>query len=84
VAQELTSRRLVDTLDTRQSEHPKLMSTTPREAARSSDNTEIVGIRLTPQLANAFKAEAARRGLRVNQLFLEMWSDYCAKLESAR
>jgi hypothetical protein len=61
-----------------------MLSTTPRKAARSSDNTEIVGIRLTPQLANAFKAEAARRGLRVNQLFVEMWKDYCATLESTR
>ncbi len=61
-----------------------MTSKTRKTAARSSDNTEIVGIRLTPQIANAFKAEAARRGLRVNQLFLEMWHDYRAKPESTR
>jgi hypothetical protein len=57
---------------------------TPKKAARSSDNTEIVGIRLTPKIANAFKAEAARRGLRVNQLFLELWEGYRPKPESTR
>ena len=49
---------------------------------RKGANTEIVGIRLPPQLAYEFKLEAARRGLRVNQLFIEMWNDYRIRAES--
>ncbi len=55
---------------------------TPEKSSRHSDNTEIVGIRLTPKIANAFKAEAARRGLRVNQLFIEMWEGYKPRSDS--
>jgi hypothetical protein len=41
-----------------------------------SRNAQIVGIRMTPETARAFKAEAATRGLRVNQLFAELWQTY--------
>lgn len=41
-----------------------------------SQNAQIVGIRMTPETARAFKAEAAKRGLRVNQLFAELWQTY--------
>lgn len=37
---------------------------------------QIVGISLSPDTANAFKAEAKRRGLSVRKLFEEMWTAY--------
>ena len=43
----------------------------------SRDGTrQIVGISLPPDVATAFKAEAARRNLSVRSLFLEMWGQY--------
>lgn len=41
-----------------------------------SQNTQIIGIRMTPEMSRAFKAEAAKRGLRANQLFTELWKTY--------
>ncbi len=37
---------------------------------------QIVGISLSPELARAFKAEAARRGASLKELFEEMWELY--------
>jgi hypothetical protein len=37
---------------------------------------QILGISLTPEVAQAFKAEAARKGVSPNKLFMELWQDY--------
>lgn len=48
--------------------------------AKASDqrqqDSQIVGIRIPIALARDVKAEAARRGLKLNQLFGEMWDLY--------
>lgn len=36
----------------------------------------VVSLRLDPKLAAAFRMEAARRGMRLNRLFAEMWDRY--------
>jgi hypothetical protein len=38
--------------------------------------SQIIGIRLDPQLARQVKAEAARRGIGMNKLFQELWASY--------
>lgn len=38
--------------------------------------SQIVGFRLDRELARRVKAEAARRGIRLNTLFEELWADY--------
>ena len=38
--------------------------------------TILVSLRLSPELARAFKIEAARRGMRLNALFAEVWQSY--------
>lgn len=37
---------------------------------------KIIGISLSPELAEEVKAEAVRRKLRVKALFVEMWALY--------
>ena len=37
---------------------------------------QIVGVSLSPEMAKAFKTEAASRGMSVRKLFEEMWSAY--------
>ncbi len=39
-------------------------------------NSRIIGVRLPTQLAIEVKAEAARRNIALNKLFLEMWDLY--------
>lgn len=36
----------------------------------------IIGFRLPQALAQEVKAEAARRGVKLNALFQELWADY--------
>ena len=48
----------------------------PRRKQQRTQNVQIVGIRMPPERAREFKTEAARRGLRVNQLFAELWQAY--------
>jgi LDH2 family malate/lactate/ureidoglycolate dehydrogenase len=43
---------------------------------KRTQNVQIVGIRMPPERARAFKAEAARRGIPINQLFAELWQTY--------
>jgi hypothetical protein len=43
---------------------------------KESPNTDVVSLRLSPELARAFRAEAARRGKRRKALFEEMWELY--------
>ncbi|MGE3709741.1 MAG: ribbon-helix-helix protein, CopG family [Hyphomicrobiaceae bacterium] len=44
---------------------------------------QIVGISLSPDSARTFKAEAARRGMSLKELFEEMWELY-AKSQKAK
>lgn len=41
-----------------------------------NSNRQIVGISLPPDVARSFKAEAARRGVSLKELFEEMWELY--------
>ena len=47
------------------------------------DTNLVVGFRLAPAIAREVKAEAARRGLKLNQLFAEMWTLYKRKRPEA-
>ena len=38
--------------------------------------SQIVGFRLDTELARKVKAEAGRRGIRLNTLFEELWASY--------
>ncbi|HMS21116.1 MAG TPA: hypothetical protein PKK17_11095 [Sphingorhabdus lacus] len=38
--------------------------------------SQIVGFRLDTELARKVKAEAGRRGIRLNVLFEELWAGY--------
>lgn len=39
---------------------------------------QIIGVSLPPEIAVQVKQEAARRGMSVRQLFLDMWGAYRA------
>lgn len=41
-----------------------------------NDQSQIVGFRLDAALARTVKAEAGRRGIRLNTLFEELWASY--------
>lgn len=43
---------------------------------------EVISLRLSPDLATAFRVEAAQRGKRLNALFEEMWNLYCRSGQS--
>ncbi len=51
------------------------METEGDHAADERDSI-VVSLRLTPQLAAEFRMEAARRGVRLNKLFAEVWDQY--------
>jgi predicted HicB family RNase H-like nuclease len=40
------------------------------------EGSQIVGFRLDQELARKVKAEAGRRGIRLNTLFEELWAGY--------
>jgi len=40
---------------------------------------QIIGLSLSPELASEVKIEAARRGLFLRDLFVELWEVYKAK-----
>lgn len=46
------------------------------QRSRSRPNTQVVGFRISPDLARELKAEAKIRQLRLNQLLAEMWKLY--------
>lgn len=49
----------------------------PRSSSRKDTATSrIVGFRIPGGLAREIKSEAARRGLKLNQLLVEMWKAY--------
>lgn len=41
-----------------------------------NEGSQIVGFRLETELARKVKAEAGRRGIRLNKLFEELWANY--------
>lgn len=43
---------------------------------KQNDGSQIVGFRLDRKLACKVKAEAGRRGIRLNTLFEELWANY--------
>jgi hypothetical protein len=51
---------------------------TVRQSVNLKDDreTQIVGIRMPPALAQEFKMEAARRGITLAVLFAELWKNY--------
>lgn len=42
----------------------------------NSQPRKIVGLSLSPEIAAELKMEAARRGISLRKLFLEMWTLY--------
>lgn len=44
-----------------------------------NETRQIVGFSLNPKLAKEVKDEAARKGIRLNTLFEEIWSTYKAQ-----
>ncbi|MFM0350865.1 hypothetical protein [Paraburkholderia sp. RL17-347-BIC-D] len=53
-----------------------------RRYAKSDDNTQIVGFRMTPELAHEVKLEATSRGMTLKALFAEMWENHKRRLQS--
>ncbi|HEY3536657.1 MAG TPA: hypothetical protein VGL01_04430 [Trinickia sp.] len=46
-----------------------------RKNAKNDTGTQIVGIRMTPALAQEVKMEATKRGITLKTLFAELWDD---------
>jgi len=44
--------------------------------AKESAKTQIIGFRLPLALAREVKAEAGRRGMKLNELLAELWAEY--------
>jgi hypothetical protein len=44
--------------------------------AKKQETTQVVGVRMTPELAATFKSEAAKRRISGRRLFEEMWATY--------
>ena len=49
-----------------------------------SDDKTVVSLRLAEPVARAFRVEAATRGLRLNQLFEEMFSTWQQQAGTAK
>jgi hypothetical protein len=47
--------------------------------ASTKQPRQIVGLSLSPEVAAELKMEAARRGISIRKLFLEMWTQYKKK-----
>lgn len=47
------------------------------------EGSQIVGFRLDAALARKVKAEAGRRGMKLNALFEELWANYEKQPKSA-
>lgn len=50
--------------------------------AKSDDKTQIVGIRMTPALAQEVKMEATKRGITLKALFAELWENRKHRVQS--
>lgn len=73
-----TSQRAVDILSTsRQNVRMQKNLSTPRSpAAGAAAPSQVVGFRLSQITAREVKLEAAKRGIKLNQLFEELWAQY--------
>lgn len=47
-----------------------------RKNAKNDAGTQIVGIRMTPALAQEVKMEATKRGITLKTLFVELWEGH--------
>jgi hypothetical protein len=52
------------------------MAKTTTTNLKADRPTQIIGFRLSQELAREVKAEAGRRGMRLARLFEELWDDY--------
>ena len=52
------------------------------DSMNSDTPTKVISLRLRPELARAFKMEAAQRGLKLNALFEEMFRTFREKGDS--
>lgn len=59
------------------------MARTGATRDRRDGGSKVVGIRMPKDLAREVKTEAARRGVKLNQLFSEMWQLYKASPSKA-
>lgn len=48
----------------------------PSQKGPGHEQTQIIGFRLPQATAREVKSEAARRGLRLNDFFTELWEEY--------
>ncbi|CBW73991.1 unnamed protein product [Mycetohabitans rhizoxinica HKI 454] len=55
---------------------------TVRKNAKNDDKTQIVGIRMTPTLAQEVKMEATKRGITLKVLFAELWENRKHRVQS--
>jgi len=52
------------------------MASNQQPSRASKDDSQVVGFRIPQPLARDVKAEAGKRGLKLNQLFAELWDLY--------
>ncbi|CAJ3630269.1 Uncharacterised protein [Burkholderia pseudomallei] len=55
---------------------------TVRKNARNDGETQIVGIRMSPALAQEVKMEATKRGITLKVLFAELWESHKHRAQS--
>ncbi|WP_174974635.1 hypothetical protein [Burkholderia lata] len=53
-----------------------------RKNSRNDAGTQIVGIRMTPALAQEVKMEATKRGITLKTLFAELWEGHKRAVQS--
>lgn len=53
-----------------------------RKNARNDGETQIVGIRMSPALAQEVKMEATKRGITLKVLFAELWENHKHRAQS--
>jgi len=51
----------------------------PKSTPSKRQPRQIIGLSLPPEIAAEVKIEAARRGISLRKLFVEMWSRYQKK-----
>lgn len=59
------------------------MVTDALDSNHNETGSIVISLRLDPELATEFRVEAARRGMRLNKLFAEMWSQYAKAADGA-
>lgn len=53
-----------------------------QKRTKNDGETQIVGIRMTPALAQEVKLEATRRGVTLKVLFAELWASHRQRAQS--